>query len=75
QMLNALFKMPLAGWLIFLSAAGSLAFAFTMQYGFDVEPCVLCLWQRVPFAVAACLALTAALWKPYGHFTKIILIM
>ncbi len=32
---------------------GALAFAFVLQYGFGVEPCVLCTYQRVPFAVAA----------------------
>jgi disulfide bond formation protein DsbB len=67
--------MPKSAALIFMAAAGALIFAFIMQYGFDVEPCVLCLWQRVPFAVAALLSLTALLWKPYGHLTIIILMI
>ena len=34
----------------------ALAFAFIMQYGFDLHPCVLCLWQRLPFAIVMLLA-------------------
>lgn len=33
----------------FLVSAFSLAFAFLAQYGFDLEPCILCLYQRIPF--------------------------
>ena len=29
----------------------SLAFALIGQYGFDLRPCVLCLYQRVPYGV------------------------
>lgn len=30
----------------------SLGFAFVLQYGFGVEPCVLCTYQRIPYAIA-----------------------
>ena len=48
--------MPKAAWLILAAAGLSLAFAFIMQYGFGYQPCILCLWQRVPFAAAIILA-------------------
>jgi disulfide bond formation protein DsbB len=64
--------MPRAGWLIFAASAGALIFAFIMQYGFDVEPCVLCLWQRVPFGLVIALSLLACLWKPYGKQTQML---
>jgi disulfide bond formation protein DsbB len=32
---------------------GTLCTAFVLQYGFGVAPCVLCTYQRVPFALAA----------------------
>lgn len=32
--------------------AGTLAIAFTAEYGFGLEPCILCLTQRVPFGLA-----------------------
>ncbi len=66
-------NMPRAAALVFAASVGALLFAFVMQYGFDVEPCVLCLWQRVPFALAAALALAAFLWRPYEGHTRIML--
>lgn len=41
--------------LILAASAGALAFAFAAQYGFGLEPCVLCLYQRWPFAIAVLL--------------------
>lgn len=40
-------------------SAGSLAFAYIAQYGFGLEPCILCLYQRVPFAANIVLGLIA----------------
>lgn len=48
---------------LIIVGAGSLAVAFTAQYGFDLEPCILCLYQRVPFAVAIALG-GVGLWRP-----------
>ncbi|HYN38149.1 MAG TPA: disulfide bond formation protein B [Rhodospirillales bacterium] len=42
--------------LIMVASVGALAAAFAGQYVFGLEPCVLCLWQRVPFAAAAVIA-------------------
>ncbi len=39
----------------------SLGFAFTLQYGFGVEPCLLCTYQRIPYAVAAGFGLLGSL--------------
>ncbi|MBR9972261.1 disulfide bond formation protein B [Magnetospirillum sulfuroxidans] len=39
----------------------ALATAYTAQYGFGLRPCVLCLTQRVPFAIAGLLAVLALL--------------
>ena len=39
----------------------ALAAAYIAQYGFGLRPCVLCLAQRVPFAIAGLLALLALL--------------
>jgi len=49
--------------LLILVGAGSLTMAFTAQYGFDLEPCILCLYQRVPFAVAIGLG-AIGMWRP-----------
>ncbi|MEX2644146.1 MAG: disulfide bond formation protein B [Acetobacterales bacterium] len=41
------------------AAAAPLAAAYAAQYLGGLQPCVLCLYQRVPFAVVAVLALAA----------------
>jgi len=56
-------------WRIFIPAAilvlciGALGIAYTAQYGFDLVPCELCLWQRGPYAVAGLLAMGALQMK------------
>src|SRR5579862_1950674 len=69
----ALCAMPHAALLIFAASVAALAFAFAMQFGFGVEPCILCLWQRVPFGVVVALSPALLLWKPYGRHTRILL--
>jgi disulfide bond formation protein DsbB len=43
------------------TCALALLSAFVAQYGFGLQPCVLCLIQRVPFALAGLLALAVLL--------------
>lgn len=42
--------------LIALVSAFSLAAAYIAEFGFGLEPCILCLYQRIPFAIALILA-------------------
>ncbi len=48
-------------WRVFLAcmlfSAFSLAAALVAQYGFDMHPCILCLYQRAPFVVIFMLGL------------------
>lgn len=54
-------------WIALLAAAAALAVAFTSQYVFDLWPCVLCLYQRWPYAAIIVLALAGiTLRKRYG---------
>jgi len=54
-----------SSWRIFVPAAilvlciGALGIAYTAQYGFGLEPCELCLWQRGPYAIAGLFAMGA----------------
>jgi len=66
-------SLPMAARLLLLVNIGALLFAFTLQLGFDVRPCYLCLWARVPYASVAALSLIALLWKPYGKQTTLLL--
>jgi disulfide bond formation protein DsbB len=40
-----------AMWIAFLASASVLSTVFVAQYGFDLQPCVLCIYQRWPYAV------------------------
>lgn len=44
---------------ILLASAGSLSMALSAQFFFGVTPCILCLYQRIPFALTALLAILA----------------
>jgi len=47
--------------LVALAAAAILGAAYIAEYGFGLEPCRLCLWQRYPYMAAVGLGLTGAL--------------
>jgi disulfide bond formation protein DsbB len=42
--------------------AGALAMAYVAQFGFGLEPCILCLYQRIPYALVAILGFAAMRW-------------
>ena len=44
--------------------AGALATAYIAEYGFGLEPCVLCLYQRIPYAVVGVLGLVGLIIAP-----------
>lgn len=52
-------QLRLIGGLLMVAALFSLGFAFTAQYGFRLQPCILCLYQRVPYALIAALGAAA----------------
>jgi len=49
--------------LLIIAGGAALATASVAQYGFGFDPCVLCLYQRVPFALAIVLG-TVGLVRP-----------
>lgn len=52
------------GWVpmaILAASVGALATAYTAELAFGLEPCILCLYQRIPYAVAGVLGLLALL--------------
>ncbi len=54
----------LAYFLGFLVCAGLMAFALYLQYVLDLEPCPLCIFQRVAVIVTGVILLVAALHNP-----------
>jgi len=55
----------LAALAIAVAGFGSLAVAFTAQYGFGVAACSLCWAERVPYLLVALLGTAAFFQKPY----------
>ncbi|MEX1037069.1 MAG: disulfide bond formation protein B [Sneathiella sp.] len=61
-------------WVTFLAAIAALGIAFTAQYVFDLWPCVLCLYQRWPYAVVIIVSLAGlALRKRMGAWPFLML--
>jgi disulfide bond formation protein DsbB len=52
------------GYFFLAASVLPLLVAYFMQYGLDFQPCLLCLYQRVPFFIIAALALVSLLFKP-----------
>ncbi|EWY39618.1 disulfide bond formation protein [Skermanella stibiiresistens SB22] len=50
--------------LLLLASAGSLLAAFFFQYVIGLQPCVLCIWQRWPYAAVIVMAGLILLIKP-----------
>lgn len=50
--------------MLLIGSGGLLAGAYGFQYLGDLQPCVLCLYQRVPHAVVIMLALAAVVLSP-----------
>ncbi|MEK9752381.1 MAG: disulfide bond formation protein B [Rhodospirillaceae bacterium] len=51
-------------WLLMLIGVGAIAMAYTAQYGYGLEPCNLCLAQRVPYVLIALVG-WAAVRRPH----------
>ncbi len=57
MILDTLARPRIAPAAIVLVGLSALAAAFTAEYAFGLRPCVLCIYQRVPYAVALGLGL------------------
>lgn len=53
-------------WLLALASAAALSFAFYAQYGLDLVPCHLCVFQRVTMAAMGAVFVLAALFSRPG---------
>lgn len=54
----------LAAGLGCLAAFGALGFAYVLEYGFGLEPCPLCVFQRIAMLAAGLVFLAAAVHSP-----------
>ncbi len=70
QIVQAISKNPkLPGLFIFLICASALSIAFFVEHVVGIDPCILCLYQRLPYAASGLFAIFAVIGKP-GSFTQ-----
>ncbi|MDJ0946461.1 MAG: disulfide bond formation protein B [Kiloniellales bacterium] len=75
MIVDALARPRIAPAAIALVGLSALAAAYTAQYGFGLEPCVLCLYQRVPYALALALGVIGVFaLRPAGLQPLLVLI-
>ena len=60
---------------IFLVTVGALSLALTAQHVYRLEPCILCLYQRIPFIVTGLLAVLALRLKASSVLIPLIIII
>jgi disulfide bond formation protein DsbB len=65
----------MAAKMLLTASLGALIFVYILQYGFGVQPCILCMWQRAPYAAIAVLAALAWISRPYRRQTMILLFL
>lgn len=71
--MTRLFRPQVAALIMALAAAGSLAFVYALQFGWGFQPCILCIWQRVPYGLMLLVGVAAVMWRPAGKHTRILL--
>ena len=68
------FKPNVANYLVGLASCLVLATAYAFEYLANLQPCVLCIYQRIPYAVAIGLMLVAAILRKNSQFNLILFI-
>ena len=61
-------------FIIFVAVA-SLTMTLTAQYGYGKQPCILCLYQRIPFVITGLLAILALRLKPSSGLIPLIIML
>jgi disulfide bond formation protein DsbB len=73
--LQDLLRPKLALRLLALAALGSLLFVYVAEYGFGLQPCYLCLWQRGPYFAVLIVAVVALLVRPSEKIIIVLLVL
>lgn len=63
KIIDEVLIMPRPLWLLLVACVGALSTAYTAQYVFGLQPCNLCLWQRIPFWLSIAFLLFALIKK------------
>ena len=73
-MKTILFKANVANYLVGLTCCLVLATAYAFEYLANLQPCVLCIYQRIPYAVAIGLMLLAIILRKHSQANLILFI-
>ena len=73
-MKTILFKANFANYLVGLACCLVLATAYAFEYLANLQPCVLCIYQRIPYAVAIGLMLLAIILRKHSQANLILFI-
>ena len=73
-MKTILFKANVAKYIVGLACCLVLATAYAFEYLANLQPCVLCLYQRIPYAVAIGLMLLAIILRKHSQANLILFI-
>ncbi|MGE4351764.1 MAG: disulfide bond formation protein B [Bdellovibrionales bacterium] len=63
-------NIPAVSLALFAACTGSLLIAYVAEHYFDVFPCILCVYQRIPYALVAFLALFAFMFRRHDMFAR-----
>jgi len=69
-----LFKANFANYLVGLACCLVLATAYAFEYLANLQPCVLCIYQRIPYAVAIGLMLLTIILRKHSQANLILFI-
>lgn len=73
---NEVLVLRLIAALVVLASVFALGFAYTAQYGFNMPPCILCLYQRWPYRVAIGIGVFAFVMVRYNpQFARMVLML
>ena len=70
-----LFKANVANYIVGLACCLVLATAYAFEYLANLQPCVLCIYQRIPYAVAIGLMLLAIILRKHSQANLILFIV
>ena len=73
-MKTILFKANVANYLVGLACCLILATAYAFEYLANLQPCVLCIYQRIPYAVAIGLMLLTIILRKHSQTNLILFI-
>ncbi len=67
-----LFSMPWAALAVIAAGVGAIVGALLIEHFFGAHPCILCIYQRVPYTLAALLALVALALRKNARAVSVI---